>query len=131
MPIKSPMKLQWFHILLALAEDDMHGFGIQRAVMDRTGGEIRLWPAMLYRSLATLADALVSVHDPVEGTFLGQDVSDLSGDYSINLAAAGEYAVRFLPPVGNRYVGDSPEALDLLNQVEKYNVLLWGNLFQG
>ena len=56
MPIKSPMKMQWFHILLALAEEDLHGFAIQRAVMDLTGGEIRLWPAMLYRSLSTLAD---------------------------------------------------------------------------
>ena len=70
MPIKSPMKLQWFHILLALAEDDMHGFGIQRAVMDRTGGEIRLWPAMLYRSLATLADEglIASAEAPGEET---------------------------------------------------------------
>ena len=56
MPIKSPMKLQWFHILLALADGELHGFAIQRAVLDRTGGEMRLWPAMLYRSLATLAD---------------------------------------------------------------------------
>lgn len=56
MPIKSPMKLQWFHILLSLAEGDLHGYAIQRAVLDRTEGEMRLWPAMLYRSLATLAE---------------------------------------------------------------------------
>jgi DNA-binding PadR family transcriptional regulator len=57
MSIKSPMKLQWFHILLALADGELHGYGIQRAVLERTDGEMRLWPAMLYRSLATLADA--------------------------------------------------------------------------
>jgi len=56
MPIKSPMKLQWFHILLSLADGDLHGYAIQRAVLDRTDGEMRLWPAMLYRSLATLAE---------------------------------------------------------------------------
>ena len=56
MPIKSPMKLQWFHILLALSDGDLHGYAIQRAVLDRTDGEMRLWPAMLYRSLATLAE---------------------------------------------------------------------------
>lgn len=56
MTIKSPMKLQWFHILLALAEGRLHGYAIQRAVLDRTDGELRLWPATLYRSLATLAD---------------------------------------------------------------------------
>jgi DNA-binding PadR family transcriptional regulator len=51
------MKPQWFHILLALAERDLHGYGIQRAVLERTDGQIRLWPAMLYRSLNTLDDA--------------------------------------------------------------------------
>lgn len=56
MTIKGPMKLQWFHILLALAEGDLHGYGIQRAVLRKTDGEMRLWPATLYRSLATLAD---------------------------------------------------------------------------
>ena len=56
MSIKSPMKLQWFHILLSLAESDLHGYAIQRAVLERTDGEMRLWPAMLYRSLATLAE---------------------------------------------------------------------------
>ena len=57
MIIPSPMKQQWFHILLALAERDLHGYGIQRAVLERTGGQIRLWPAMLYRSLNTLDEA--------------------------------------------------------------------------
>jgi DNA-binding PadR family transcriptional regulator len=51
------MKQQWFHILLALAENDLHGYGIQRAVLERTDGQIRLWPAMLYRSLNTLDEA--------------------------------------------------------------------------
>ncbi len=52
-----PLKPQWFHILLALAARDLHGYGIQRAVLDQTGGGIRLWPAMLYRSLGTLEEA--------------------------------------------------------------------------
>ena len=51
------MKQQWFHILLTLAERDLHGYGIQRAVLERTDGQIRLWPAMLYRSLNTLDEA--------------------------------------------------------------------------
>ena len=48
------MKPQWFHILLALAGKELHGYAIQRAVLEQTDGEMRLWPAMLYRSLATL-----------------------------------------------------------------------------
>ena len=52
--IPAPIKPQWFQILLALGEGDLHGFGIQRAVLDQTDGQMRLWPAMLYRSLGTL-----------------------------------------------------------------------------
>ena len=52
--IPRPMKPQWFHILLALAGKELHGYAIQRAVLEQTDGEMRLWPAMLYRSLATL-----------------------------------------------------------------------------
>ena len=55
--IPRPLKPQWYHILLALAGGDRHGYGIQRAVLDQTDGEMRLWPAMLYRSLGTLEKA--------------------------------------------------------------------------
>ena len=48
------MKLQWFHILLALGEGRLHGYGIQRAVLERTDGQMRLWPATLYRLLGIL-----------------------------------------------------------------------------
>ena len=52
--IPRPIKPQWFQILLALSGHDLHGYGIQRAVLDQTDGNVRLWPAMLYRSLAKL-----------------------------------------------------------------------------
>ena len=52
--IPTPMKHQWFLILLSLSERPLHGYGIQRAVLDRTDDALRLWPAMLYRSLATI-----------------------------------------------------------------------------
>lgn len=52
--IPKPMKQQWFQILLALSERELHGYAIQRAVLDQTDGHLRLWPAMLYRSLGTL-----------------------------------------------------------------------------
>jgi len=55
--IERPIKPQWFHILLALSSGELHGYGIQRAVLERTDGDMRLWPAMLYRSLATLEEA--------------------------------------------------------------------------
>ena len=57
MTLPSPLKLQWFHILLSLRETSLHGYGIQRAVLDATDGAMTLWPAMLYRSLSTLEEA--------------------------------------------------------------------------
>ena len=51
------MRTNWFHILVALAERDMHGSDIARDVLERTGGSLRLWPATLYRTLDDLADA--------------------------------------------------------------------------
>ncbi len=43
-------------ILLALAEHDLHGYGIMADVLERTGGRVRLWPGVLYGSLKRLAD---------------------------------------------------------------------------
>ncbi len=54
--IPSPLKPQWFQILLALAAQPLHGYAIQRAVLAQTDDQMRLWPAMLYRSLGTLED---------------------------------------------------------------------------
>ena len=55
--IDRPLKPQWFQILLALSAEDRHGYGIQRAVLDQTDGHMRLWPAMIYRSLSRLSEA--------------------------------------------------------------------------
>ena len=49
-----PMSPICFQILLALADRDRHGLGIMQEVLDRTGGALRLWPAMLYRNLQKL-----------------------------------------------------------------------------
>jgi DNA-binding PadR family transcriptional regulator len=54
--IPSPMKLQWFHILLALRDGALHGYAIQRAVLERTDGQLRLWPATLYRLIGALEE---------------------------------------------------------------------------
>ena len=52
--IPRPLKPQYFQILLALSGRDLHGYAIQRAVLEQTDEQVRLWPAMLYRSLAKL-----------------------------------------------------------------------------
>jgi DNA-binding PadR family transcriptional regulator len=55
-----------FHILLALAEHDLHGLGIADSVAETTEGDVDLGPGTLYRTLAQLAaDGLVrEVHAP-------------------------------------------------------------------
>jgi DNA-binding PadR family transcriptional regulator len=50
------LKPRWFHILLALSDKDLHGSDIVREVLEQSGGELRLWPAMLYGSLEQMVD---------------------------------------------------------------------------
>jgi DNA-binding PadR family transcriptional regulator len=52
-----PLKPQWFHILLSLAGEEQHGYGIMQEVLQRTGGKVRLWPATLYGSIKRLIEA--------------------------------------------------------------------------
>jgi len=50
-----------FHILLALAAGERHGYGIMREVEALAGGRVRLGPGTLYRSLQRLlADGLIA-----------------------------------------------------------------------
>src|SRR5581483_3071160 len=51
-----PLKPNWFHVLLSLANEEQHGYGIMQEVLERTGGKIRLWPATLYGTLKRLMD---------------------------------------------------------------------------
>jgi PhnB protein len=43
-----------FHILLAVAEGPMHGYGMMQDVLRLTGGAVRLGPGTLYRSIQRL-----------------------------------------------------------------------------
>jgi DNA-binding PadR family transcriptional regulator len=52
-----PLKSHWFHIMLALAGGEQHGYGIMQDVRNRTAGKVRLWPATLYGSLKRLIEA--------------------------------------------------------------------------
>lgn len=52
-----PLKPNWFHVLLSLANEDQHGYGIMQEVLSRTNGRVRLWPATLYGTLERLLDA--------------------------------------------------------------------------
>src|SRR5271156_5189676 len=51
-----PLKPHWFHVVLSLADQEQHGYGIMQEVLDRTDGKVRLWPATLYGTLKRLID---------------------------------------------------------------------------
>jgi len=51
-----PLKPHVFHVLLSLADEDQHGYGIMQEVLRRTDGKVRLWPATLYGTLKRLMD---------------------------------------------------------------------------
>jgi DNA-binding PadR family transcriptional regulator len=56
-----PLTPAVFHVLLALADEDRHGYGIILEVDERTGGEVRLRTGTLYTILARLLeDTLVA-----------------------------------------------------------------------
>jgi len=62
------LKTSWFHILLSVAEQPMHGTAIMEDVLARTDGAVRLWPGMLYGALRELAGngLIVEVGPPPE-----------------------------------------------------------------
>lgn len=68
-----PLPSAAFQILLALAGEDLHGYGIMRQVAEQTEGRMRLGPGTLYSSIQTLLEAkLIEELDQREDARLGQ-----------------------------------------------------------
>ena len=51
-----PLPPATFHILMAVAQDDRHGYGIIQDVAERTNGELRLSAGTLYRSIQRMLE---------------------------------------------------------------------------
>src|SRR5438094_9544899 len=59
-----PLTPAMFHILLALADRERHGYHIMQEVHERTEGKVRLGPGTLYGSIKRmLADGLIEESD--------------------------------------------------------------------
>jgi len=67
----SRLKPTWFHLLLALADGPQHGYAIRGLVAERTGGEVKLWPATLYGSIRQMEE---------EGLIVETDHGEAPGD---------------------------------------------------
>ena len=65
---QSGLKPQWFQILLALGDQDLHGLEIMNEVLDRTEGRMHLWPGQLYGSMKGLVGHgfVVEVKQPAD-----------------------------------------------------------------
>ena len=45
-----------FHVLLALADGERHGYAIMQEVADSTGGQIKMGPSTLYGTIKRLLE---------------------------------------------------------------------------
>jgi len=69
-----PLPAATFHILVALAEDDRHGYGIMQDVAARSGGELRLSAGTLYRSIQRMLEQGLIVEVRERGPARGEDM---------------------------------------------------------
>lgn len=51
-----PLTAPEYHVLLALGEEALHGYGMMRALEDKTGGADALLPGTLYTTLARMVE---------------------------------------------------------------------------
>ena len=52
-----PLPVSEFQILLALADEERHGYAIRREVAERTDGEVQLGPGTLYGSIKRMVNS--------------------------------------------------------------------------
>ena len=60
-----PLPAATFHVLVALADADRHGYAIMQEVAERTGGKTRLNPGTLYTTIQRLLERglIVELHE--------------------------------------------------------------------
>ena len=80
-----PLPTAAFQILLALAGEDLHGYGIMRQVEKQTNGRMRLGPGTLYSSIQTLLEE--GLIDEVEGRDGGEAHQERRRNYRLIGAA--------------------------------------------
>ena len=69
-----PLKPVDLHVLLALADEERHGYGLVQEINERTGGLVSLDPGNLYRVIKRLVDdGLVAEADHRAAPDLGNE----------------------------------------------------------
>ena len=88
MDATEPLKPAVFHILLALAEHDSHGYAIMQAVREQSGARVRLQTGSFYRHLARLIDTGLVTEAPAP-----RQVEDSRRGTHYRLTAQGRQAL--------------------------------------
>lgn len=94
-----PLTPAVFHVLLALVDEDRHGYGIAKEVAARTHDTVRLGPGTLYGTLTRLTEAGLVEERPIRSraaderrryyriTLLGRDVARAEAQRLASLVA--------------------------------------------
>ena len=61
-----PLPPATFHILMALADEDRHGYAIIQDVAARTDGDVKLSAGTLYRSIQRMLEQGLIVESPLQ-----------------------------------------------------------------
>ena|ERR1700740_66319 len=104
-----PLSAATLHILLALADEDLHGYGIIQKAARQSQGQYRLGPGTLYDNLKKLMDQGLVVDNPTSLksederrlyrlTSEGRAVLLIELDRLKNLLREGELTVRARRP---------------------------------
>jgi len=104
MDIFQPLKSPAFHILLALAERDSHGYAVMQGVRAQSGGSVPLQTGSFYRHLSRLID---------EGL-----VVETSGPKTGDDPRRGVY-YRLTPSGRRALVAEKARLTDLVSQLNK------------
>ena len=110
LPLSQPV----FHILLALADEDRHGYGIIKEVEARTNGKLVLKPGTLYQAIHRLLQAglLVEVTDKNK-----DEITD-SRRRIYHLTQFGQQVI----------IAETERLEELVRQVQRKNILDEGDL---
>lgn len=105
----NPLPSAAFHILLSLADEDLHGYAIMRRVEEQTEGRMRLGPGTLYSSIQALLEE--GFIEEVDGNTQDEPAQERRRYY--HLTAAGRKLAR----------AEASRLADLLRLARTKNIL--------
>jgi DNA-binding PadR family transcriptional regulator len=113
-----PLPAAAFQILLALAEGDLHGYGIMRRIEEQTAGRTRLGPGTLYSSIQALLE---------EGLIEEVELANqLAGGVSVSNAPKDRRRLYRLTSSGRKTARTEAERLADILRIARANKILRG-----